>query len=73
MANPSAQATASMLHACSERLEALTSSGVDEGVALDRIWDCYEVAWEGLERHCYDPRDRLFESKLRTMATMANA
>lgn len=67
MERPSVQATASMLNACEERYKALIADGVDESIALDRVWDCYEAAYEDLDRHCFDPRDRLFENKLRTI------
>lgn len=64
----SAKITASMLHECDIRLSSMLADGIAEDVALDRIWDCYEAAYEGLERHCFDPRDRLFETKLRAIA-----
>lgn len=56
-----------MLAACDERYGHLIADGVSEDVALDRIWDCYETVWLGLERHCFDKRDRLFENRLRTI------
>lgn len=68
MATPSAAATLSMLRACTEHMELLEARGVDPDVARDRCWDAYEAAWLGLDRHCFDPRDRLFESRLRTIA-----
>lgn len=41
--------------------------GVDEQVALDRTYDCYEKAIEQRKEHCFDKRDQLFELKLRTI------
>lgn len=57
-----------MLTKCSAYVEGLVANGVDEQVALDRTWDAYESAYMGLERPCFDPRDRAFESKLREIA-----
>lgn len=57
-----------MLWACNERLKNLVTSGCDESVALDRTWDAFDCAYVQSEVHCYDPRDRLFENKLRTIA-----
>ena len=53
---------------CTERFVKLTEEdGVDEAVALDRTWDCYEKAITNSDEHCFDPRDRLFEADLRTI------
>ena len=52
---------------CSDRFESMVAAGVDEQVALDRTYDCYEKAIEDSKEHCFDSRDRLFENKLRTV------
>lgn len=52
---------------CSDYFEQLMGEGVDEQVALDRTYDCYEKAIEQREEHCFDKRDQLFELKLRTI------
>ena len=67
MTLPSKQSVASMLFACTTHYQQLISGGCAEDVALDRTWDAYTNALEDSPVHCYDPRDRLFESKLRTM------
>ena len=36
-------------------------------VALDRTWDAYQCALAGSSTHCFDPRDRMLENKLRTI------
>lgn len=64
----SAKATQSMISACSDYMGALIEQGVDESVALDRTWDVYEAAYEGIDREPADPRDKLFSNKLRTIA-----
>ena len=56
-----------LIQLCSDRFEQLVSTGADEDVALDRTWDCYEKAVLQSTERCFDPRDRLFESKLRTV------
>lgn len=60
--------TQSMISACSDYMDALIEQGVDESVALDRTWDVYEAAYEGIDREPVDPRDKLFSNKLRTIA-----
>ena len=65
---PSTEVVARMLWACNERFKNLVDSGCAEDVALDRTWDAFECAFNGVDVHCFDPRDRLFESKLRTIA-----
>lgn len=64
----SMKATQSMISACSDYMDALIEQGVDESVALDRTWDVYEAAYEGIDREPVDPRDKLFSNKLRTIA-----
>ena len=39
-----------------------------EDVAADRVWDALNCALEKENMHCFDPRDRLFENQLRTVA-----
>lgn len=67
MTLPSRETVTEMIAACSARHEQLISDGCDEDVALDRTWDAYTCALMQSDTHCYDPRDRLFESKLRTI------
>ena len=64
---PSRTTVAALRDACEARYKQLVESGVDEDVACDRTFDAYECALELGERHCFDPRDRLFENKLRTI------
>lgn len=65
---PSAETVTHMLTLCDERMNELIDEGVDEGVALDRTWDCYELAFNHSGKHCFDQRDRIFENRLRTIA-----
>ena len=65
---PSAETVTHMLTLCDERMNQLIDEGVDEGVALDRTWDCFEQAIDHSDRHCFDQRDRIFENRLRTIA-----
>jgi len=67
MALPSAETVGEMLAACNTRYNQLMADGCAEQVALDRTWDAYCCAFLQLAVHCFDPRDRLFESKLRTI------
>jgi len=64
---PSRETVAEMLSACDARFIQLMADGCEEQVALDRTWDAYCCALMRTESHCFDPRDRLFESKLRTI------
>lgn len=52
---------------CSDYFEQLMGECVDEQVALDRTYDCYEKAIVQSDEHCFDKRDQLFELKLRTI------
>lgn len=52
---------------CEQRYKALTDGGCDEDVAADRVFDTVNCALDGDDLHCFDPRDRLFENKLRTI------
>jgi len=56
-----------MLRACDHHFNQLVTDGCAEDVAMDRTWDAYECAFTQSATHCYDPRDRLFENKLRTI------
>ncbi len=52
---------------CEERYQELLDGGCDEDVATDRVWDALNCAVEHVDMHCFDPRDRLFENRLRTV------
>ena len=67
MTPPSCETVGEMLAACDARYNQLMTDGCAEQVALDRTWDAYCCAFSQLDVHCFDPRDRLFESKLRTI------
>lgn len=67
MGLPSALTVLSMLRACTDHFERLIASGCANDVALDRTWDAYVCAFAQSSGHCFDPRDRLLESKLRTI------
>jgi hypothetical protein len=56
-----------LMELCEERYTELTDGGCDEDVAADRVWDALVCAVEKPEMHCFDPRDRLFENRLRTV------
>lgn len=64
---PSPSTVASMLDACEAQYIHLVKDGVSEDVACDRVFDAYDCAFAQKETRCFDPRDRLFESKLRTI------
>lgn len=64
---PSAPTVLAMLTACNEHFNQLMAGGCAEDVALDRTWDAYVCAFDQRASHCFDPRDRLFENKLRTI------
>lgn len=64
---PSASTVLAMIRACTEQYNDLMAGGCAEDVALDRTWDAYVCALTQSSTHCYDPRDRLFESRLRTI------
>jgi len=67
MAIPESSTVWAMLTACNDRFNQLMADGCAEGVALDRTWDAYVCAFDQSDAHCFDPRDRLFENKLRTI------
>jgi hypothetical protein len=56
-----------MLEACDKHFNQLVADGCAEEVAEDRTWDAYSCAFAQSTTHCFDPRDRLFENKLRTI------
>lgn len=64
-------ALARMVGACEERYSALVSGGCDPDVAADRTFDALRAA-TGEISHSFDSRDRLFETKLRTIAAEGN-
>lgn len=64
---PSASTVAEMLDCCEARYVHLLEGGVDADVACDRVFDAYDCAIAQKEMHCFDPRDRLFENRLRTI------
>ena len=53
---------------CESRYQELIDGGCVDDVAADRVFDALECALEKEDMHCFDPRDRLFENKLRTIA-----
>ena len=65
---PNAPAVQAMLDACEDHFTQLITDGCAEDVALDRTWDAYVCAFAQSPVHCFDPRDRLFETRLRTIA-----
>lgn len=68
---PSRAALARMVIECEARYSALVSDGCDADVAADRTFDALRAA-TGEITHSYDSHDRLFESKLRTIAAEGN-
>lgn len=64
-------ALARMVGACEARYSALVSGGCDPDVAADRTFDALRAA-TGEISHSFDSRDRLFETKLRTIAAEGN-
>lgn len=67
MSIPSAPTVQAMINACTDHFTQLIADGCAEDVALDRTWDAYVCAFAQSANHCFDPRDRLFENKLRTI------
>lgn len=67
MTLPRAETVASMLFACTTHYQQLITGGCSKDVALDRTWDAYTCALNDSPVQCFDPRDRLFEGKLRTI------
>lgn len=64
---PSAVTVAEMLDCCESHYVHLLEEGVDSDVACDRVFDAYDCAFAQKGIHCFDPRDRLFENRLRTI------
>lgn len=64
---PSVATVTAMVRACTDHMEKLIADGCAGDVAVDRTWDAYQCALTHSATHCYDPRDRLFENKLRTI------
>lgn len=58
----------SLLAVCEEQYQRLLSDGCSEDVAADRTFDTLTCVLEKENQHCFDPRDKLFENKLRTVA-----
>ena len=63
----------SLVEVCEDHYQQLISDGCTEDVACDRVFDTLECVLEKQGQHCFDPRDRLFENKLRTIAQKGNA
>ena len=63
----SIQTLVKLHEACGERFDQLVKEGAAEGVAMDRVYDCYDALFIP-GKHCYDKRDRLFETRLRDIA-----
>lgn len=57
-----------LLRAAESRFVHLVSNGVDEDVARDRVWDCYERAFGENDRPLSNPRDKVFNSKLQAIS-----
>ena len=57
-----------LINLCEDRYAELLDGGCIEDVAADRVWDVLECTLEKEGQHCFDPRDRLFENQLRTVA-----
>lgn len=64
---PSAATITAMIRACTDHMEQLIADGCADDVAVDRTWDAYTCALMQSDTHCFDPRDRLFENKIRTI------
>ena len=63
---PSTRAMERGMDECCAHYRRLVEDGCDESVAADRTFDAWACAFEGAA-HCFDTRDRLFESKVRTI------
>jgi hypothetical protein len=64
----SVECAQSLLAVCEEQYQHLLSDGCSEDVAADRTFDTLTCVLERDNQHCFDPRDKLFENKLRTIA-----
>lgn len=65
---PSAASLWEMRRACEDRYRDLVGDGCDPDVAADRTFDALRAALGEIKRSC-DSRDRLFERRLRDIAT----
>jgi len=64
----SVETACAVMELCEARYKELLDGGCVEDVAADRVWDALNCALEKQDMHCFDPRDRLFENRLRTIA-----
>lgn len=63
---PSTRAMERGMDECCAHYRRLVDDGCDESVAADRTFDAWACAFAD-DSHCFDKRDRLFESKVRTI------
>lgn len=63
----------SLIAVCEDHYQRLLGEGCDEDVAADRTFDTLTCVLEKDNQHCFDPRDKLFENKLRTIVQKGNA
>lgn len=63
----------SLIATCEDNYEKLLRDGCSEDVAADRTFDTLTCVLEKDNQHCFDPRDKLFENKLRTIVQKGNA
>lgn len=64
----SVECAKALMKVCEENYKKLIDEGCGEDIACDRTFDTIECVLERENQHCFDPRDRLFENKLRTIA-----
>ena len=69
----SVECAQSLLAVCEEHYKHLINDGCSEDVAADRTYDTLTCVLEKDNQHCFDPRDKLFENKLRTIVQKGNA
>jgi hypothetical protein len=67
-AKVSVETACDVMELCEARYKELLDGGCVEDVAADRVWDALNCALEKEDTHCFDPRDRVFESRLRAVA-----
>lgn len=58
---------------CEEKYASLVNGGCTEDIACDRVFDTLQIVLEKSDMHCFDPRDRMFENKLRTVVARKGA
>ena len=63
----------SLIATCEEHYQRLISDGCSEDVAADRTYDTLQCVLERDDQHCFDPRDKLLENKLRTIVQKGRA